>query len=364
MTCVCNETETSFPSQGSEAPPIPRRPREVGHWNNSPIARILQTNGGQSSTITVRREPRCVFRRQNDPLTLDLPPSQTMAWRAVVRVLRSPADSLATVLFPAECLLCGDPIAAITRVPVCPSCFTLPHQSHPLCGRCGENLAISDFGEGAGNFCRPCRLAPPPFERAVASGVYTGSLRGLLHLLKYERMQPLARKLGALIADEVAAIDHLPEAMQVVPVPLFAARQRQRGFNQAESLAGSVIHALRSLLPGWSGQLAPDVLKRERATESQSGLTAAERRRNVRDVFSVPDPARVAGRNILLIDDIYTTGATARACSKALRQAGAAAVWVATAARAQREPHRFTPGIAFEPAVHTDVALWDRGSTQ
>ena len=220
---------------------------------------------------------------------------------------------------------------------------------------------MSDFGEGSEAYCRPCRMVPPEFERAVAHGLYTDTLRTLLHLLKYDGLQPVADSLGALLARQVAAVDGLPARMVVVPVPLFGSKRRERGFNQAELLARAVCAAMRRLRPEWKGELAAGALMRQRATESQAGLTPHQRRRNVRGVFSVPKPERVCGLNVLLIDDICTTGATARACSAALMKAGAARVWVATAARAQRQEIQFVPTLstAAETPMHEDVAMWD-----
>jgi ComF family protein len=294
-----------------------------------------------------------------------------MAWRAVVRVLRSPVDSVTSVVFPGDCRVCGDPLSALTRVPVCPPCWNdLPPQSALLCFRCGESLGVSDFGEmpGGGLFCRACRLAPPAFSQAVAHGAYQGTMRALLHLLKYEGLEPIAQKLGALIAARVAAIPDLPQKMLVVPVPLFKARRRERGFNQAALLAEAAMRAMRRLRPEWEGELAPEfargVLARQRATESQAGLSPRERRRNLRGAFFIAQPERVRDRDVLLIDDIYTTGATARACSQALRRAGAASVRVATAARAQRRQiETFQPETAAEAPMHQDVAMWDGGKT-
>ena len=194
----------------------------------------------------------------------------------------------------------------------------------------------------------------------MAHGVYQGTLRSLLHLLKYEGLEPIAERLGELIAGRVSAISGLPEKMLVVPVPLFKGRRRERGFNQAELLA----RAMRRMRQDWEGEFAPGVLARQRATESQAGLSPHQRRRNLRGAFFVSDPGRVRGRYVLLIDDIYTTGATARACSQALKQAGAAGVWVATAARAQRrQVETFQPEPAAEVPMHEDVAIWDGGTT-
>jgi ComF family protein len=189
-------------------------------------------------------------------------------------------------------------------------------------------------------------------------------MRALLHLLKYEGMEPVASRLGEQIAAQVAALPALPASLTVVPVPLFAAKQSDRGYNQADLLAEAVVRAGRARGLDW--RLDRSLLRRKRATESQAGLTARQRRVNVRGAFFVPgsrrDPARkakadsgrVKGLDILLIDDIYTTGATARATSMALREAGATSVWVATAARAQRleaVPLPLAP-------MQEDVAFW------
>jgi len=210
-------------------------------------------------------------------------------------------------------------------------------------------------------YCRPCRMAAPEFECAVAHGLYTGTMRALLHLLKYDGLEPIALKLGAMLAVQVAAIDGLPAKMVVVPVPLYEGKRRERGFNQSELLARALCNSMRRLCPEWRGELAPRVMIRQRATASQAGLTLHERRRNLRGVFSVTEPERLRGRDILLIDDIYTTGATARACSTALKKGGAAQVWVATVARAQRQEIQFAPSsnAATEPPMHEDIAMWD-----
>src|SRR6185312_13991363 len=102
------------------------------------------------------------------------------------------------------------------------------------------------------------------------------------------------------------------------------------------------------------------MMLRKRDTRSQAELSTAQRRRNLRGVFSVPNRDRIRGRDVLLVDDIYTTGATARTCSNALKKAGAARVWVATVARAQRHEIRFVAAQApVELPMREDVAMWD-----
>jgi len=287
----------------------------------------------------------------------------------VVRVLRSTAtgtlDSLCSVLFPADCRVCGSPLYGFTLLPVCASCWNdLPAQSGALCVCCGEHLDSDPKFTGE-TLCRPCRVAPPDFQKAVAHGVYEGKLRSLLHLLKYDRMEPLARPLGALLAEQILAIPNLPSNLVVVPVPLFGKKRRDRGFNQSELLARGVLKEMRKRGTNTQIQLAAALLRRQRATESQAGLSPHQRHVNVRGAFFVPRPEMVAGRHVLLIDDIYTTGATARACSLALRRAGAASVLVATVARAQKEFAQRVDGFEKqeqetpELPMEEDFVLWE-----
>ena len=274
----------------------------------------------------------------------------------MVRVLRSPVDNLACALFPSSCALCGDSLLRLNGAPICDLCWnSLSPQDETLCACCGEALGLAHFSTpltagdrfGPGDLlCQPCRLAPPAFVKAVAFGAYQGHLRSLIHLLKYDGMQPLAHRLGELLAqslDPFADASGEARRMLVVPVPMHRAKQRRRGFNHAALLAQTAISKLGRSHPEWDLRLALDVLERVKPTLSQAGLTAGQRRRNLRGAFVARRPAQLAGRDVLLVDDVYTTGATARACSRVLIAGGAASVRVATVARAQRE----------------GVALWD-----
>lgn len=209
------------------------------------------------------------------------------------------------------------------------------------------------FAEGFGaeaRVCTPCRRVPPAFRRAVAYGVYQDELREMLHLLKYERVRSLARPLGVMLASAVELlgeeISAAAEDLLVVAVPLFRSKERGRGFNHSELLAHAAVAQLRRSRPAWRLREAHGAIERVRETESQFGLTPQARRKNLRGAFAVGDVDAVAGRDVLLIDDIYTTGATARACAEVLGKSGVRSVLVATLARAQVEA----------------VAMWDAGA--
>jgi ComF family protein len=180
-------------------------------------------------------------------------------------------------------------------------------------------------------------LAPPLFVKAVAYGLYQGRMKAAIHALKYDRLHPAARMLGRMLAQAIEQMaPDAPVEMLVVPVPLHRSKHAERGFNQARALAEYALGFLRKSHPEWRLILAASTLMRLRPTVSQAGLTSRQRRLNVRGAFTVSDPAAVDSKHILVVDDIFTTGATARAASQALMRAGAASVWVATLARARR----------------------------
>jgi ComF family protein len=275
---------------------------------------------------------------------------------------RAVFDDLVTTFFPGDCRACGGPLLKTGPSPVCDECIEgLQGQSATLCVRCGEALDIDglhyerQFGAEA-LLCSPCRLAPPSFERAAAWGLYEDRMRELIHLMKYEGVRSAAKPLGKLLAQVIASMDDDKTSMGhdlvMIAVPLFPAKQRQRGYNQSLLIADEALAELRrkSTL---KMHPAHSALRRVRDTESQFGLTASGRRRNLRGAFVVADPTVIAGREVLLVDDIYTTGATARECARVLRQAGAEKVWVATVARAQREM------VVSWDAQAANAAVWD-----
>jgi ComF family protein len=305
---------------------------------------------------------RLVFSESVKDVQLDSgrPPETTgavTAWRAVTDRLRSTTFDLVNTFFPSDCHLCGGPLLSLTQTPVCDACVAaLKPQANrdSLCLRCGEALAMESrrFAAALGEQqCSTCRMSPPPFERAVAYADYDDHVRELLHLLKFNGMFRLAHSLLAEGMAE-AVLQLRPQAaadVVVVPVPMFLARERSRGFNQATLLARAAVGRLRKSDPEWRLSLRNDVLQRVKDTNASFGLNPSQRRKSLAGAFRVTDAAHVLGREVLLIDDIMTTGATARECAKVLRRAGASKVWVATYARAQEDALR----------METSFARWD-----
>ena len=236
-------------------------------------------------------------------------------------------------MFPSDCRICQSALTRISSLPVCDQCLqAIAPLSGILCGVCGEKLFSKYVETPEGPRCGMCRRAAPPFQRAVAYGAYDGPLRDLIHLLKYQRIRPVASLLGGLLAEALTAVP-LPPSLLVVPVPLYKRKLRDRGFNQAEEIARAFVR--RRSVAGI--QLEASSLVRVRETASQTGLTRHQRRANMRGAFAVMRAQRIAGKSVLVVDDVMTTGTTAGECARVLLRAGARQVFIATVARATRE---------------------------
>lgn len=205
----------------------------------------------------------------------------------------------------------------------------------PFCRTCGDPLPSWRVISAALERCPRCRRAPGLVDAARSAGLYEGSLRGIVHAFKYEGRRGLAAPLARMMRTAGASV--LDEADFTVPVPLHLWRRFRRGFNQSDDLARRldvpVLHALMRVRP----------------TPPQTGLTAAGRRRNVRDAFTLsrflPRRARqrLEGRIVVLVDDVRTTGATLDACAAVLKAAGVREVRALTVARAAAPPRGAKP---------------------
>jgi ComF family protein len=205
-----------------------------------------------------------------------------------------------------------------------------------LCSICGERLEspfafAAQTAESSDLHCGLCRRLEPPYIKATAYGSYESGLRELIHLLKYNQVRPAANVLGRMLVEAIEDLEPLFAGSEilVVPVPLHARKLRQRGFNQSELIARAAL----KLEPSAQFQLSAGSLKRCRETKSQIGLSRHQRRENIRGAFVVAKPEEVNGREILVVDDVLTTGTTVSECARVLRRAGASKVYVATVAR-------------------------------
>jgi len=234
-------------------------------------------------------------------------------------VARQVLDPVLAVVFPSTCPGCQAMLDHPTRGPLCASCWSnLPRHIQPLCA-CGGPC-------GAAGPCGRCRRNLSPIRYGASLGPYAGTLRQLIHDLKYRGQRRVATRLAEILLSREEVGRLLEPRVALVAVPLHPRRRRERGFNQAELLAEALGRRARvDLLRG--------VLVRRRQTQSQTGLSAARRRANVIGAFAVRRPETVAGRRLVLVDDVVTTGATALACARALLGAGAKDVRLLAAAR-------------------------------
>lgn len=233
--------------------------------------------------------------------------------------------ALLDLLFPPVCHLCKAPVPEAGELHLCEACLgAMTPITSPLCPRCGVPHGTEG---GIDHPCGSCILTPPPFDAARGALLYVGPVQELIHRHKYGHKAHLRRPLALL------AIRHLTSFVQsvspdaMVPVPLHRIRLRERGFNQAV-LMGDL------LARQWRLPLLRDALRRVRPTVAQVTLSGQERRANVRGAFAVVDSDRVAGKRVLLLDDVATTGSTVAECARVLKGAGANAVFVATVAMA------------------------------
>jgi len=228
------------------------------------------------------------------------------------------------VLFPGRCCACESHLKFAPNGWFCGPCWDeVAPVDHPICHCCGIGIASSQVAEMANWRCSRCLKAPPSFLAARVLGPYEGALGAAIRQLKYRGNTGLAPAL-------VGRVPALPQVLAPVdllmPVPLHPRRLRQRGFNQAGRLATALGQKLG--VPVMDG-----VLIRQRDSVSQVGLSRSQRLANMRGTFALSDPAPIAGRRVLLVDDVMTTGATVDACARVLMRGGATQVCVWAMAR-------------------------------
>jgi len=240
-------------------------------------------------------------------------------WQEFCTSLKASID----LFLPPACLLCGQRLQGSTREPdFCDACMAGVTPLGPahccLCARPFSDATSS-------HLCGACLKLPPAFTRVHVAGRYQGSVKDAVHLLKHRNQLALAKPLGLILGRVVLNSGPGCPLDYIVPVPLHPHRLRQRGYNQALEIARPLSRQLG--LPIETG-----LLRRCRKTPPQQGLPADQRRRNLRNAFSLA--GQVAGARVLLVDDIMTTGETVRECCRTLLQGGAKEIQVAVIGRA------------------------------
>ncbi len=233
-------------------------------------------------------------------------------------------QSLRDILFPQQCLGCGKGLKGYQVISFCETCTRgVRLLQEPFCTICGKPFVKS---AGVNHLCSNCLKSRWYFARARAAVFYQEPVSGIVKLFKY------SGKMYGL--ETFAALTHLyyqhnsfPKPDVILPVPLHPKRLRKRGFNQALVLSRKLFTESRKIID-------PHVLERHQWTQPQTGLSSEERRRNVRNAFNVPRPEKIKNKKILLVDDVFTTGATVNECARILIREQASEVEVFTFARA------------------------------
>ena len=235
----------------------------------------------------------------------------------------SALTSLFDLLYPRTCAGCSGPVEKHDRY-LCWNCRAgISVIAPPYCSTCGNPV------EGRidhAYICYHCADSTPHFDRARCATRYDGTIRNLIQDFKYNHALWLEDDLAEILKSCVEVHYKVEEIDAVGCVPLFPARQRARGFNQARLLAGALARSLRK-------PMLRRCLVRVRPTPTQTHLTARDRALNVKGAFEVRSPKAIEGKRLLIIDDVMTTGATLSECAHALKKAGAESVYMAALAR-------------------------------
>jgi ComF family protein len=242
----------------------------------------------------------------------------------IVRTAKKALAAMLNITYPEMCVACGAPLEGNAALPLCAKCTAEAEFAGDLmCPRCGAG--ISRDPEDV-NKCPKCYNIELNFRQAVSLAPYEKPLGAVVKALKFRNCRQFARPLAQSLAEVLRRQDFTQHIDVIVPVPMHWLRRFSRGFNQSELIARHLGSFLGIRVDSRS-------LRRTRHTRPQTKLSGAARRRNLKGAFAVRRPEAVEGRQILLVDDVLTTGGTMTECARELRRAGAKVIYAATVAR-------------------------------
>lgn len=240
-------------------------------------------------------------------------------FRAFKRILK--------FIFPPTCGVCNDVIAIDNLIYVCPTCYDkIKTINLPSCKYCGKVFDEYEFS----GFCRECASTQHYYDMAICACEYSGEVKKLLHEFKFHKRIELYSVLSDILLRKIKKETYAVNFDIITSIPLHPNRLKSRGYNQSQLIAQYIGDKLGI-------RYAFDIVERVKDTHSQSELHRTDRISNVKNAFRIINPAEVIGKNILLIDDILTTGSTLGECSKMLKKVGAKCIVVATVATGRRD---------------------------
>ena len=235
---------------------------------------------------------------------------------------------MTSLFFPADCKICGNPLEPLNRSFICGDCWNkVKWLKEPYCFKCSKPFpSLRTFQGVSSPLCQECQKNPPCFNRLFAPTLYEGVMRKAIHLLKYNAKKGVLRGIEKVIKIYFNSLTFLSSDL-IIPIPLHKKRLKQRGFNQSELLALIIAKYLHI-------KLVNNNLERIKPTPSQIALNRKERIKNMKGAFRLKNEEELRGKNILLVDDVYTTGTTVKEASKTIIKARPKEIYVFVLARA------------------------------
>lgn len=239
-------------------------------------------------------------------------------------MLRGLLQGIKGILYPDICLACRRKINEAGEKLICSKCYAeIKMNLPPFCVSCGRHIEKKDIGK---NICKGCARKQLYFDRAYSPCIYEGVTAKLIHEFKYRHKENLANPLSKIMIEFIREynlpIDYLD---LIIPIPIYKTKMREREFNQAERLGSYIAKE-------FDKELSSGILLRNRNVKTQTGLKDRERKLNVSGSFSIAKNKRLQGSNLLLVDDVLTTGATSSEAALTLKNAGAQTIFVLTLA--------------------------------